>query len=148
MIRSVTKNDYEEIAKLMVEAFKNPPWNEVWSYERSYQRIEQLDDGKYTRCFVYMLDNKIAGVVCGKLITYVNDLDFMIEDFYIDPDYQRMGIGQKMMELAEKELSEIDNFTLLTGRDFYSVDFYKKSGFVIKNEIVFMYKKLSENKSS
>ena len=51
MIRSVTKNDYEEIAKLMVEAFKNPPWNEVWSYERSYQRIEQLDDGKYTRCF-------------------------------------------------------------------------------------------------
>ncbi|MDD8057412.1 MAG: GNAT family N-acetyltransferase, partial [Thomasclavelia ramosa] len=94
MIRSVTKNDYEEIAKLMVEAFKNPPWNEVWSYERSYQRIEQLDDGKYTRCFVYMLDNKIAGVVCGKLITYVNDLDFMIEDFYIDPHCQRRGLGK------------------------------------------------------
>ena len=52
MIRSVTKNDYEEIAKLMVEAFKNPPWNEVWSYERSYQRIEQLDDGN------------IQGVLC------------------------------------------------------------------------------------
>ena len=148
MLRKIEKEDYNEICKLLIRAFKKPPWNETWDYNRAYQRVEQLDDGNYTRCYAYLLDNQIVGVICGKIVTYVNDVDFMIEDFYIDPDYQRMGIGQKMMELAEKELSEIDNFTLLTGRDFCSVDFYKKSGFVIKNEIVFMYKKLSENKSS
>ena len=142
MIRSVTKNDYEEIAKLMVEAFKNPPWNEVWSYERSYQRIEQLDDGKYTRCFVYMLDNKIAVVVCGKLITYVNDLDFMIEDFYIDPHCQRRGLGKKMMKALEECLPEVDDLILLTGREFYSADFYQKNGFKINDDMVFMVKKL------
>ena len=100
MIRSVTKNDYEEIAKLMVEAFKNPPWNEVWSYERSYQRIEQLDDGKYTRCFVYM------------------------------------------MKALEECLPEVDNLILLTGREFYSADFYQKNGFKINDDMVFMVKKL------
>ena len=129
MIRSVTKNDYEEIAKLMVEAFKNPPWNEVWSYERSYPRIEQLD-------------NKIAGVVCGKLITYVNDLDFMIEDFYIDPHCQRRGLGKKMMKALEECLPEVDNLILLTGREFYSADFYQKNGFKINDDMVFMVKKL------
>ena len=114
MIRSVTKNDYEEIAKLMVEAFKNPPWNEVWSYERSYQRIEQLDDGKYT----------------------------MIEDFYIDPHCQRRGLGKKMMKALEECLPEVDNLILLTGREFYSADFYQKNGFKINDDMVFMVKKL------
>ena len=142
MIRKVETSDYEMIAKMMMRAFKNPPWNEEWSYQQAYQRVEQLDDGKYTRCYVYLIDDQIVGVMCGKLITYVSSVDLMIEDFYIDPDYQRMGIGAKLMNGVVELLNEVDNFTLLTGRDFYSVDFYLKSGFVIENEIVFMVKPL------
>ena len=51
----------------------------------------------------FMVDNKIAGVMCGKIVTYVKSVDLMIEDFYVDPEYQRMGIGHKMMILLEKE---------------------------------------------
>lgn len=49
MIRKVTKSDYETIARLLIKAFKNPPWNEEWDYHRALQRVEQLDDGKHTR---------------------------------------------------------------------------------------------------
>lgn len=144
MLKKIEKDDYDKVAILLIRAFKNPPWNEEWNYDRAYQRIKQLDDGNYTSCYAYLLENKIVGVVCGKIVTYVEDIDFMIEDFYIDPDYQRMGIGKKMMELVEKEMPEIDNFTLITGKDFYSVEFYKKNGFVVKDETVFMYKKLDK----
>lgn len=144
MLKKVEHEDYNTIAKLMIRAFKNPPWNEDWDYDRAYQRIKQLDDGKYTRCYVYLLDHKIVGVICGKIVTYVNGTDLMIEDFYIDPDYQRMGIGKKMMALAELELKDIDNFTLITGKGFYSVDFYQNNGFSIKDELIFMYKKLDK----
>ena len=44
MIRKVTKSDYETIARLLIKAFKNPPWNEEWDYHRALQRVEQLDD--------------------------------------------------------------------------------------------------------
>lgn len=142
MIRKVEQSDYKNIANLMIRAFKNPPWNEEWSYQRAYQRIEQLDDGKYTRCYVYLIDDKIVGVLCGKIITYVNDLELMIEDFYIDPDCQRMGLGTKLMEAVIKELPEIDGFILLTGKDFYSVDFYQKNDFVVSDNIIFMHRSL------
>lgn len=144
MIRKVKKDDYATIAKLLIKAFKNPPWNESWDCTRAYQRIEQLDDGKYTRCYVYLVNNKIVGVICGKLVTYVSDLELMIEDFYIDPDCQRMGIGRKMMKLLEMELPEVNNLTLLTGKNFYSVDFYKKNGFIRDDNIVLMRKKLGK----
>ena len=145
MIRKVTKSDYETIARLLIKAFKNPPWNEEWDYHRALQRVEQLDDGKHTRCYVYLIDNKIAGVICGKIVTYIKSVDLMIEDFYVDPEYQRMGIGHKMMILLEKELDEVDNFTLLTGKNFYSVNFYQKNGFSIKDEVIFMNKKLNNS---
>ena len=98
MIRKVTKSDYETIARLLIKAFKNPPWNEEWDYHRALQRVEQLDDGKHTRCYVYLIDNKIAGVMCGKIVTYVK-----------------------------------------------SVDFYQKNGFSIKDEVIFMNKKLNNS---
>ncbi|WP_294580071.1 GNAT family N-acetyltransferase [uncultured Thomasclavelia sp.] len=142
MIRKVEKCDYPEIARVMMRAFKQPPWNEDWQYQRAYQRIEQLDDGKYTRCYVYILDNKIVAVLCGKLITYVDDNELMIEDFYVDPDYQRQGIGGLLMEEVSKELDDVAYLTLLTGKEFYSVDFYRKNGFIVKDSLVFMYKSL------
>lgn len=145
MIRKVTASDYGAIAKLLIKAFKNSPWNEEWDYQQALQRVRQLDDGKYTRCYVYLIDNKIVGVMCGKIVTYVKDIELMIEDFYVDPEYQRMGIGHKMMDLLEKELDEVDNFTLLTGKNYYSVDFYQKNGFSIKDTVVFMYKKLNNS---
>lgn len=142
MIREVKASDYPAIAKVMMRAFANPPWNEDWDYSRAYQRIEQLDDGKYTRCYVYEENEKIIGVLCGKLITYVNNLELMIEDCYIDPDYQRLGIGGKLMQGVVDRLKEVDAFTLLTGQGFYSVDFYLKNGFKINNNLVLMRKEL------
>lgn len=142
MIRKVKGSDYPAIAKVMMRAFANPPWNENWDYARAYQRIEQLDDGKYTRCYVYVENEKIIGVLCGKLVTYVNDLELMIEDCYVDPDYQRLGIGGKLIQGVIDELNEVDAFTLLTGRGFYSVNFYLKNGFKIDNNLVLMRKEL------
>lgn len=66
----------------------------------------------------------------------------MIEDFYIDPHCQRRGLGKKMMKALEECLPEVDNLILLTGREFYSADFYQKNGFKINDDMVFMVKKL------
>ena len=74
-----------------------------------------------------MINTKVA-VMCGKIVTYVEDIALMIEDFYVDLDYQRMGIGGKMLTLLEKKENEVDSFMLLTGKGFYSVDFYQKMG--------------------
>lgn len=142
MIRKVTKNDYEQIARIMMAAFKNPPWNEDWSFNQALQRVEQLNDGKYTRCYVYVSDNQIIGVMCGKLITYVDSIDLMIEDFYLDPSCQGKGIGNLFMESLVKELKDVDNFTLLTKRSYYCVDFYQKNGFIEPEEVIFMKKQL------
>ena len=66
----------------------------------------------------------------------------MIEDCYIDPDYQRLGIGGKLMQGVVDRLKEVDAFTLLTGQGFYSVDFYLKNGYKIDNNLVLMRKEL------
>lgn len=47
-----------------------------------------------------------------------------------------------MLTLLEKEINEVDSFMLLTGKGFYSVDFYQKNGFVIQDDVVFMSKKI------
>lgn len=141
MFRRLEKEDYNIVAELLMKAFKNPPWNEDWNHCMAYQRVEQLNDGKYTRCYVYCMAGRIVGVICGKLVTYVSGLEYVIEDFYIDPEYQRMRIGHEMMELLENELQEVKGYNLLTGKGFYAADFYKKKGFSINESIIFMHKK-------
>ena len=32
MIRKITIDDYDAIAKLLIKAFKAAPWNEEWDY--------------------------------------------------------------------------------------------------------------------
>ena len=138
MFKKIVKQDYDVVAKLMMRAFRNSPWNEDWDFKRAYQRVEQLNDGNYARCYAYFLDDKIVGVVCGRLLTYVDDLELRIEDFYVDPDYQRMGIGKKMMTLLIEELCDVDIFSLVTGKDFYSVDFYQKNSFEKNEDVTYM----------
>lgn len=141
MIREIEKKDYQEAGQLLKEAFKEPPWNEEWTIENAICRVEELMDCRSGKGFVFLKENKIIGVLLGRIATYVNSKQLFIEEFFIDGDYRGLKIGSQMLEYCKKNLTMIDSIVLLTGNGFPSQSFYEKNGFVKDNDIIYMYYK-------
>ena len=64
-----------------------------------------------------------------------------IDEFSVHPDYQRQGVGSRMLAyLRQERLKEpkpINHMALITTHGFPSVAFYEKNGFVgQKDELV------------
>ncbi len=82
---------------------------------------------KYFKTTVYFLaeiEQRIVGVVAAPN-------DRIIRTMWIDPDFQRQGIGQKLMQMAIEELGDLSEIRLETGlqKNGQAVKFYEKLGF-------------------
>ncbi|EEI86447.1 hypothetical protein HMPREF0072_0969 [Anaerococcus lactolyticus ATCC 51172] len=43
-IRKISKSDLEELAKLMVDVYKAPPWNDKWTVEIELESLNDILD--------------------------------------------------------------------------------------------------------
>ena len=138
--RRMTPADFPACAEELMAAFRDEPWCEVWTHDQAFTRIDEIMSARVSRGIVCMDGSQCVSMLCGRIMTYQNQKLFYIDEFSVNPEYQRQGIGSRMLAFLRTELKKesqpISHISLITERGFPSVAFYEKNGFVeLQNEL-------------
>lgn len=140
------QKDFNSCAYELIEAFKEEPWNENWTFEQAYTRIDEIMSSRVSRGYVIYDGDVVVSMLCGRIMTYLNFKELWIDEFSVNPKYQRKGIGSKMLDFVREELKkEKDKITYLalnTEKSFPSVKFYESQGFRVEESNIVMAAKV------
>ena len=136
------QKDIEKCALTLMKAFKEEPWNENWTYEQAYTRIDEIMSARVSRGYVVYDGDIVVSMLSGRIMTYLGFKELWVDEFSVHPDYQRQGIGTKMIEYVREQLKQetekISYIVLNTERGYPSVKFYEANGFKADESLVFM----------
>lgn len=141
--KRLTFSDLNNCAKQFILSFQESPWNETWTYEQAVSRLSEIMSSDVSRGFVIYDGEQVVSTLCGRIMTYMDEREFWIDDFSVHPHYQGQGIGKKMLMYIEKELVHdcVDKLMLNTMRGYECQSFYEKQGFTLEPNMIIMSKK-------
>jgi ribosomal protein S18 acetylase RimI-like enzyme len=144
LIRRFEKDDMIDIENLYIKIFSAEPWNEHWSTDMVQERLKGLMINPMTIAYVAYDNQAISGALIGHITSYLETLEYYIDEFFVDTTLQRAGIGTAMLHYIEEDLKKenVKTFTLLTTRGYPCVDFYYKNNFKQLEDLIFLYKNL------
>ena len=138
--RPMTPTDFPACAEELIAAFRVEPWNEEWTPDQAFTRIDEIMSARISRGIVCMDGDRCMSMLCGRIMSYQDQKLFYIDEFSVHPSYQRQGVGSRMLAFLREELRKepqpIIHMSLITEHGFPSVAFYEKNGFVeLQNEL-------------
>jgi ribosomal protein S18 acetylase RimI-like enzyme len=116
--------------------FKHAQWEKVHMEHFGHEQDPKL--WKVIDIYYKAVEGtKIVGVLQGDAMAGV----FHLKELIVDSTIRGQGIGKRMLEQLEAELSSINVHTIYleTGKEWKSVEFYKKLGFFIVGELPNFY---------
>ena len=132
-----------DLSPLYVTVFSAPPWNEKLSHSLALQRLSflfKMPDaiGQYIK------EDALLGYWIGYIEPVADFRELIIKEVVVHPDFQRKGIGSKLMQSAEKHALEKNcgKVSLSTFRNTIAYDFYKYLGYDDLTKIAFMSRQL------
>lgn len=129
-IRKISKSDLEELAKLMVDVYNAPPWNDKWTVETALESLNDISDFPKFFGNVIVDGNKIIGGIIGHIRRYASESTFYIDEFFISEKYRGTGLAKELYQTSIKQLQQRDIrgafFTTLKNSRAYN--FYLKQG--------------------
>jgi ribosomal protein S18 acetylase RimI-like enzyme len=130
------KEQAMDAASIIVKAYQQPPWNEVWKIEQALKSVYASLESPHDRCFAAYDAQKVVGVLLGRIQSYMRD-GFYVLQLSVLPDYQYMGIGKQLLNFCEDKIKAegINHFELITAP--HDVAFYKKCGYSISDAVHF-----------
>jgi GNAT superfamily N-acetyltransferase len=142
IIKEITNDDIDEITELYIETYRQEPWNETWKKDIAKERIRDAIECNNTENYSINKDNRIIGVMFGRRNYFIDRKELYIDEYFIEYNNQRKGIGKYFLEYIEKDLKQknYSNMILLTKKAFPSELFYKKNGFWTSPNMILMYK--------
>lgn len=82
-IEPVKEDDVIEVAKVMMSAYKDEPWNEKWTLEKAELRVNAIL-GNYKGFGLKAYDeNGIQGALLGFVDPYAEDSDFYVSELFV-----------------------------------------------------------------
>ena len=64
------QKDIEKCALTLMKAFKEEPWNENWTYEQAYTRIDEIMSARVSRGYVIYDGDTVVSMLSGRIMTY------------------------------------------------------------------------------
>ena len=146
MIREMLLEDYEEVKELFYEVhnlhLENRPDIYIDGNPLPLKYFEELLNDKENLNYVYILDNKVVGVLTADIKTTMDNYIIksrrvcFIESLGVKENYQHQGIGRKLYEYLKNEVKSknIDAIELnVWGFNENAIRFYESLGMNIKN---------------
>lgn len=128
-IKASNKEEWLEIAKIYMEAFSKPPYNEPWTLNKAISKIKIFS--KY--CEIYKIINdkeKIIGFIIINPNHWFPGKFCFIEDFVIKKEFRNKQIGSEIIKEIEKIYLN-KGFEYLVGlanKESRAFNFWKKLG--------------------
>jgi len=144
MIVPVTIENLGDCVSAFLKAYNGPPWNYNWTYEKAKQYLSEYMGCNQFAGFVLYDEELAVGATFGHTKTWWTDKQFMIDEFFISGEKQRMGYGKKLIGFCEQYANEnqTGSIVLMTNRYMPSYGFYDKAGYTTTEQYVFMFKQL------
>ncbi|MFF5996061.1 GNAT family N-acetyltransferase [Lysinibacillus sp. KU-BSD001] len=138
-------SDVNELAKLYVETFNAPPWNDEWSMDTASKRLSQMINGQEFYGLKAYEEETLCGMIMGNEEQYYNGKLFHIIEFCVKNDLQHKGLGTKILHEFESRLIRrgIREIILFTSREDRTEGYYHKRGFQSYNSMVMMGKNIN-----
>ena len=128
--RLITENDIRHCAQLFSHVFSTEPWNEPWTEEDAFKRLNHFFESKG---FVGVLleSDSVMGFALGNIEPFHFGDMFYLREMCIDTKRQNSGHGYKLLESLEENLKNMNvhSIYLTTDIETPASKFYQKHGF-------------------
>ena len=143
IILEMERNMIDSCIDLFIETFTKEPWNDV--YESRQQIVNLFNNYFNTNYFigyVAKLDDKIVALSLGMKKPWIEGLEYYIDQLCVVYEMQGKGIGSWFINKIEESIKTqgMNGILLNTERGYPAVEFYKKNGFEILNEMLVLGK--------
>lgn len=87
-------------------------------------------------------NNKTIGFVFLKISAWSNGAQAVLEEITVEPKFQKLGIGDKLMQHAQKHLDsqKVKSAMLWVKKDESLIKFYQNKGYKIADDFVVMFR--------
>jgi ribosomal protein S18 acetylase RimI-like enzyme len=139
-IRKASKKDFKDIAKILKEESSKKPYNEKYTLKDAIGEVEGFAKEDL---YVAIMENKIIGFIASN-IQKDNKNKAYIGELWLKPDYQKKGIGKKLVKFIEEKYKKrgVIFLRLVSKKTAGAFKFYKKLKFKELKELVFMERKI------
>jgi ribosomal protein S18 acetylase RimI-like enzyme len=144
-LRKYRPTDLDRCVQLFIRVFAQPPWEDEWpSEERAKAYLGDIVAAPGFRGFVAYEGRQILGMCFGHIVHWWAGDEYYLDEFCVDLDVQRSGIGTALVGYAEEQMVQegVHLVVLLTERGTLAEDFYAKNGFATNIKLAFMYHRL------
>jgi GNAT superfamily N-acetyltransferase len=142
MIIEFNKEHINKSVEVHRNSFKENPWNEDWSKEASFERIEDLFNTPKFYGLIDVDNDEIRAVIMGHFERMHDGLYYFLNEMFVSPFYKHNGIGSSLIKALEERLKE-KNCKLIfffTSKELRVSDFYEKNGYKVDSEMSMMEK--------
>ena len=137
--------DLEQCARLFVEAFAAPPWQQRWTHDAAVARLDDVLSSGNALGLKASDRGKIAGFIVGETEAWNASKLFLIKELCVAASEQRKGIGRRLVDVLMNRLPpQVEKAYLLTERESPARLFYASLGFSTNDAIVVTARDLNE----
>ncbi len=142
---SLNENYLAEIVGVYKRAYAKDPRQDDWEDTKQLEEyIKNVLVSQEQLNFGLLSDGNLIAVSLGNLRHWYGGSNYNIEEFCVDPKFQRQGIGSRFLQIIEAEIEKrgIAGIYLQAERDKPAYDFLKKNTFNDVENQVGLYKAL------
>ena len=129
----------DECVDLYMKTYSREPWHESWeSRDVVSNFIQNHYKNNYFIGFLALKNNKVVGVSLGFEKPWIKGMEYYIDEFFVDVDLHRQGIGTAFMARIKEEMVRCDIHAIIlsTEKGYPSQLFYEKIGFHVEDSMV------------
>ena len=141
--RPIKKSDIKNCAQLFSKVFSTEPWNEAWTEESAFKRLNHFSESEGFVGVLLECDG-LMGFALGNTEPFHFGDMFYLREMCIDTHSQNLGYGHKLLEELEQclEKMNVKSIYLTTDIETPASKFYQKNGFNFKDTMGFYAKRI------
>ncbi|WBW95291.1 GNAT family N-acetyltransferase [Oceanirhabdus sp. W0125-5] len=130
-IISIKNEHISKCSELYMRVFNAEPWNDKWTLDTAYKRLNDIYIAPNFEGTLYMEDGEIKGAIFGNYEQFFDGIHYNLREMFIDNELQGKGIGSKLLNQLEEHLRTIGVTTIIlfTSKGNKTSKFYLKNNF-------------------
>ncbi|MCL2874189.1 MAG: GNAT family N-acetyltransferase [Defluviitaleaceae bacterium] len=130
--------------ELFFDVFTDEPFNFQITADNMTRYLTDISNSPNFKGYMYFMGKRLIGICFGAFIDYFQVNTYDIKEVAVAKDCQGSGIGGAFLNEIEKDLAKsgVKAVTLATQKTIPAFGFYKKNGYSISDNTVYMSKSL------